>query len=141
MVYLTEGKRRAYILLYRALRLIPHRRPLARHVAWFGDGGLRCAENAGNGDRVVQMTRFNRQDVLIGSTGIASGIALIVAVIAQSIWPPLVMPSWLASGALIGAGILLPFRRPWTGAAVGFAIQLILLAGILWMLRDFPAPE
>jgi hypothetical protein len=37
----------------------------------------------------------------------------------------LVVPFWFGSGAIIGAGLLLPFKRPLTGAFFGLVIQAL----------------
>ena len=32
------------------------------------------------------------------------------------------VPLWLLGGAIIGAGVLTPFKKPWLGAAIGLVV-------------------
>ncbi len=45
---------------------------------------------------------------------------------------------WFASGPLIGTGSLIAFGRPYLGAAIGFAVQLLLFVIFLAMLTQVP---
>ena len=61
-------------------------------------------------------------------------IALGVGIIGICIWMP---GPWnistIASFPLIGAGLLTPFKRPWTGAAIGLVAFVLLILVSVFM--------
>ncbi len=82
------------------------------------------------------MPRFDRKQVLFSVVCIASGLALLGYVLSKPLRKPLgtdpeVYTAALAlSGAFLGAGVALPFRRTWIGAIIGS----IVLVGSLFLI-------
>ena len=81
----------------------------------------------------VKYPRFTLVHIFFSAAMIGIGLAGIfyLFVNAQDAALPLVR-IWLGSGALIGAGLLTPFDRPFLGAMLGFAAQLFF--GVVWFL-------
>ena len=76
----------------------------------------------------TSMLRFSLQDSLIYTMLIAVGMGMVYRV-----FPPTKEPTldtyllWFGAGACVGAAILAPFRRIWTGVAIGVVVQLLLI--------------
>ena len=77
------------------------------------------------------MPRFALKDLFLATTLIAVGMSLLYLLFSREPWRgwSAVVPYALAYGgsALIGAGILAPFKRPWIGAVVGVVVQVVII--------------
>ena len=75
------------------------------------------------------LPRFGLRDLLISTALIAGGIAALKLVFTGGPWDTgwWLVP-WFGGGALIGAGIGLPFGRAGRAILVGVAVQFVLLA-------------
>jgi hypothetical protein len=80
------------------------------------------------------MPQFTTKNKFHAVTLVACGIVLLLLardlILYGFIGFILAYISWLMGGALVGAGLLMPFRKPWLGAGVG-VISLFLWLGIL----------
>jgi hypothetical protein len=88
------------------------------------------------------MPRFTIKDLLITTTLIAIGVGILtflfrnVVLMEQLFGDNAVVAAivlWLVSGAMISAGLFVPFRHPWMGAAIGLVIQALLL---IWPMME-----
>jgi hypothetical protein len=85
------------------------------------------------------MPRFSIKDLLLATTLIAVGVGAESFLIRSpnayrgsgEIRSAILMLFGYCGGACIGAGLLLPFKRPLFGLAIGFAMQSFLIAAIL----------
>ena len=68
-------------------------------------------------------------NILTFAVLVTAGMAVVVVTsrYAESISYELKLISWLSTGALIGAGVGVPFRHPLRGAAIGLVIQCAFL--------------
>jgi hypothetical protein len=77
------------------------------------------------------MPQFTTKHMFQAVTQIASGILLLLLardlIFYGLIGFILAYISWLVGGALIGAGLLTPFRKPWLGAGMGVIALFIWL--------------
>jgi hypothetical protein len=83
------------------------------------------------------MPRFTVKDLLIATALVAAGAGMIGLlhhgrllpdnVEFASAWATAIL-LWFGGGALIGAGLFLPFKRPWTGVVFALVIQTLLMA-------------
>jgi len=71
--------------------------------------------------------QFTVQTLLVATALIAVGFAFLRHVFHAMEDLPEFILRWLAGGAFIGAGLFLPFRHPFVGAAVGIAFPLFLI--------------
>jgi hypothetical protein len=81
--------------------------------------------------RMGVMPRFALKDLLLSTTLIALGLACYVWVQRSQIpllEHPIILLPLIGSGALVGAGILHPFRVAWMGALIG-ALAMLALVG------------
>ena len=74
------------------------------------------------------MPKFSIKDLLIATSLVAFGSALISAAIVRPNPGPQFAVTWYGGGMLIGAGLFFPFRAPWIGVYVGVIVQFGLLA-------------
>jgi hypothetical protein len=83
--------------------------------------------------RSEQLVRFSLREMLLSTTLLATGIVTVCLTIEPrpylSTWSHIAC--WLSGGALIGASLFVPFKRPYIGAALGVLVQLGLLLGFL----------
>lgn len=88
-------------------------------------------------NRLEVMPRFTLKEMLLATTLIAIGAGLIAILFRYGAGIvegggsggfAVALVLWLGGGALIGAGLFTPFKRPWTGVCVAVAIQFVLLA-------------
>jgi hypothetical protein len=79
------------------------------------------------------MPRFSIKDLLLATTLIAIGAGLIYWAYSHPTmsrysdapnWP--LFLGWMGGGAFIGAGVFTPFKKPWIGALVGLAVQILI---------------
>lgn len=79
------------------------------------------------------MPRFTLGELLVSTTLIAFGSGMVAVIIREGEYVTNVLGyealgflyvAWMAGGSLIGAGLCMPFRRPWLGAAIGAIIQV-----------------
>jgi hypothetical protein len=76
------------------------------------------------------MPRFSLKDLLIGTALLAGGICSVCGIsrlpteLSLQGYIAAAMLLWVGGGALIGAGLLTPFKRPWLGAALGLLVQI-----------------
>ena len=58
---------------------------------------------------------------------VVGSLTLILPIAAHGAWqvPPIYIPLWIVGGSMIGAGLMLPFRKPFVGA-VAFVLILAL---------------
>jgi hypothetical protein len=79
------------------------------------------------------LVQFSLRELLFSTTLFATGIVAVCITIEPrpylSTWSHIVC--WLSGGALIGASLFVPFKRPYIGAALGVLVQLGLLLGFL----------
>jgi hypothetical protein len=81
------------------------------------------------------MPRFTTKDLLISTALIGLGVIMISTLFKHppEPGPPIMRGAfpffllWFGGGAMIGAGVLKPFKQGWLGASVGFIIQVFLL--------------
>ena len=79
------------------------------------------------------MPRFTVKDLLIATTFIAIGAGVLVFLNQNSRaifdWGGMgtVLFLWYGGGALIGTGLLMPVKRPWTGVITAFVLQTLLV--------------
>jgi hypothetical protein len=79
------------------------------------------------------MRRFSLRRLFASLTLAAIGLAIIgsLATREYDLTPSLADTSaalaWLCGGMILGAGVLLPFRRPFMGMVLGFAVQFLIL--------------
>jgi hypothetical protein len=76
------------------------------------------------------MPKFTVKDLLIATTLIAVGVGAIALVHHYGRTMPIGYLRWAGFAAeggivLIGAGLFLPFKRPWTGALVALILQIV----------------
>lgn len=74
------------------------------------------------------MTHFSLAVLFRAVALVAVGISLLCLTFGRENIPPpmVVFWPWFGSGALIGAGLFSPFKKPWLGALVGVAVQGII---------------
>ena len=73
------------------------------------------------------MLRFTLKDLFLSITLIAIGIGVLLVMLTSALpWPWLDLGLWLVSGALIGAGGLVPFKMVRFGIGIGLMTQIIL---------------
>ena len=75
--------------------------------------------------------KFNLKELLLSTTLIAVGLAMAItpySAFEDELWYYLLLPQllWLGAGALVGAGILLPFNKAAIGAVLGFMAQVVI---------------
>lgn len=82
--------------------------------------------------------RFSLQRLMVSLTMLAVGLPIVRYVLksleaasTHQLDGGLALLLWLCSGAMIGAGVLCPFRRTKLGASIGLAVQC-LLAAFYW---------
>jgi hypothetical protein len=86
------------------------------------------------------MPRFTVKDLLIVTTLIAIGAGALAFVfqngeeIKRAYGAAVFAGFWFSGGAFIGAGLFLPFKRPWTGAIAGVVFQFLLSAAVTFIL-------
>jgi hypothetical protein len=80
------------------------------------------------------MPRYSTKELLVSTTLIACGLAILAFMLrgAPYIDPEtstviLTLSAWCVGGALIGAGLFVPFHRPHVGAFLGLVVQLVLM--------------
>ena len=75
------------------------------------------------------MARFSLKELLLGTTYIAIGLFIIrlpwLIRFDELLELLLLIFLFLSGGTFIGAGILLPFKRLWLGAGIGFACAAV----------------
>jgi hypothetical protein len=82
------------------------------------------------------MPRFSLKDLLIGTALLSAGVVSIVGIwrlptdISLEAWGEAIAWLWYGGGALIGAALFTPFKRPWSGVLVGLVVQLGILIAI-----------
>jgi hypothetical protein len=87
---------------------------------------------------MASMARFSLKKLLFAMLQVAAGSACLSFVFSIPVhtpfkpWNPF---CWYGGGALIGAGLFVPTKRPVIGAVIGVFIQICLL----WVLRKIPA--
>jgi hypothetical protein len=84
------------------------------------------------------MPRFSLKHLLLSTTLVAVGLVLLLLIFREpggSLGDSAAIVCWFGGGALIGAGLLAPFRKWWIGAAIGMGIQLLVLYYIMSTLR------
>jgi hypothetical protein len=75
--------------------------------------------------------KFNLKDLFLSTTLICVGLAMAItpfsALLKHEMWYYLLLYQllWLGAGALVGAGILLPFNKAAAGAVIGFVVQVV----------------
>jgi hypothetical protein len=83
------------------------------------------------------MPQFSRKRLLASATAIAVGVALLVFAFRvldeanSESEAANAIRSWLAGGAIIGAGLLTPLRLTILGAVLGLAVQFAILFVVL----------
>jgi hypothetical protein len=85
-------------------------------------------------DMLKDMPKFSIKELLLATTLIAVGSGMVSLVFMLTNVPKVgehleeyaAFTSWFGGGAMIGAGILTPFKRPWLGAVIGLVVQLII---------------
>jgi hypothetical protein len=84
----------------------------------------------------LKSPRFSLATVLISMSAIAVGLdgsAWLLGVTEDARFNELAgNVIWFGSGALIGAGLLLPFKRPAIGAMLGAAFYFVLMGVLNW---------
>jgi hypothetical protein len=80
------------------------------------------------------MPRFSLKTLLISTALISVGLGVIIVTFSSP--PPksfgnvalaaYSLSHWFGGGALIGAGVMLPWNKPWLGVALSVPIQIIL---------------
>jgi hypothetical protein len=86
-----------------------------------------------SGGLTKTMPRFSLKDLLIGTALLAAGDTAICGIgrlpndMSLGSGYQAITLLWFGGGTLIGAGLFIPFKRPWLGAALGLLAQ----AGIL----------
>jgi hypothetical protein len=80
------------------------------------------------------MPRYSTKELLLSTTLIACGVGILAFMLkgAPYIDPDtttlfLTLSAWCVGGALIGAGLLVPFHRPRLGAVLGLFFQFVLM--------------
>ena len=82
------------------------------------------------------MPQFTLKEMLLATTLIAVGVGAMAFLyhsadaprgLGNSAQVGLAVLLWFGGGALVGAGLFTPFKRPWTGASVAFALQVLLM--------------
>lgn len=76
------------------------------------------------------MARFSLKQLLVATTLVAVGVGVLALTFSRS------LTTTSFAGALIGAGVLTPFRHPWVGAIVGLLFAP-LLAGVYYFGREY----
>lgn len=69
------------------------------------------------------MSRFSIKDLLVATALIAAGLGGLAYLAGYEDWSSWQLALWLATGPVIGCGLLFPFRRPWLGLALGVVMQ------------------
>jgi hypothetical protein len=93
-------------------------------------------------ERGPSVPRFSVRQLLLAVALLAAGFGLMLAGVrsgASAEWefnPKYGAPLWLSGGALVGAGIMKPWGRPYAGAAVGFQIQIVTMIVVLSILNS-----
>jgi hypothetical protein len=90
------------------------------------------------------MPRFSIKDLMLATAMVAIGTGLVAYVLRympESVGSitdvsGLFFPSWIAGGTLIGAGMMTPFKRPWTGVIIGIVITAALSPIVLSVAVD-----
>lgn len=72
---------------------------------------------------IGRMRHFSTKDLFLATTFTAAGMFPIYLALLHGVWhewsPVVPYLLWFGGGAIIGAGILAPFRKPWIGALAG----------------------
>ncbi len=95
----------------------------------------RATRNTPLGAEFHRMPRFSLRRLLVAITYIVLGAGVFSAVGQSGVAVldyPLILVPLVGSGALIGAGILHPFRRAWLGAAIGAGGMIGLLFYVIF---------
>ena len=74
------------------------------------------------------MPRFSLKHLLISATLICAGLGALAYLSGVKNWNNLQVGLWLATGPVIGCGLLTPMRRPWLGLALGAVIQSLVFS-------------
>lgn len=76
---------------------------------------------------------FSLKRLFVSTALIAVGLAVLVRVVhVAGLFRWIVdFPVCFIAGALLGAGVLAPFKRMWLGAAIGLALSVLYLTSIL----------
>jgi hypothetical protein len=92
-----------------------------------------------SGFRSKLVVRFSVKELLLSTTLLAAGIVAVCLTIEPRSYLSTSghIVCWLIGGAFIGAGLFLPFKRPWIGATVGALIQIALLLGFLALVYTY----
>jgi hypothetical protein len=72
------------------------------------------------------MPRFSLKHLLTSTTLICAGLGALAYLSGIENWNILQIGLWLATGPVIGCGLLTPIRRPGLGFAIGSLIQLLI---------------
>jgi len=75
---------------------------------------------------IFDMPRFSLMDLFFATTYLSAGLASLCLFFSMATGL-LGLLLWFIAGALIGAGILAPFKRMQIGAAIGILVQLAVL--------------
>ena len=79
----------------------------------------------------MRANQFSLKDLFLGTTMIAVGFGIAVLPFSTIVWDEMwffrLVPQglWLGGGALIGAGLLLPYKKAAIGAVIGFVVQVL----------------
>ncbi len=82
----------------------------------------------------VRATQFSLKRLFASTALVAGGLAIVVSLstyqydVRPSLRDIITALLWLCGGMMIGAGLLLPFRRTTLGLVLGFVVQFLLLA-------------
>lgn len=80
--------------------------------------------------------KFSLRDLFLATTMIAIGTGGMLVVettyTARTYGLYVTLGLWFASGALIGAGILFPFKKAALGAIVGYLITWLISSVLMW---------
>jgi hypothetical protein len=85
---------------------------------------------------------FKTRDLFLGIVLMAAGWLCIQTQFLSRLTGPYGLPSfdldfafesaiWLSGGPLFGAGVGLPFKRPWVGGVIGGACQILFTAALM----------
>jgi hypothetical protein len=85
------------------------------------------------------MPRFSLKDLLITTALCGAGLVSMRGATRlpksspdNDVWVSVFALLWFGGSALIGAGLLTPFKKMWFGAAVGLVAQVVLL-GLIFL--------